>query len=223
MFSLSSICGILSFFALITGSLSRRRKAALMLIEISAMLMLIFDRYAYIYRGDVSELGWWMVRISNFAVFALTLFIICAFNLYLEDLLTHEGGLSHPPKRLKAVYVMTGIGESFVVANLYTGFYYTFDATNHYSRASGAVVSFIIPIAALLIQLSVIIKYGKRLSRIVRISLFLFTLVPFAFSILQFYIYGLSLTTISIVGMAILLYIFVMLDLNAAKEAKEEA
>ncbi len=223
MFSLCSICGIITFFAFITGSLSRRRKAALMLIETSAMLMLIFDRYAYIYRGDVSELGWWMVRISNFSVFALTLFIVCAFNLYLSDLLIHEGGLSYPPKRLKAVYIMTGIGEIFVVANLYTGFYYTFDATNHYSRASGAVVSFIIPIAALLIQLSVIIKYGKSLSRIVRISLFLFTLVPFVFSILQFFIYGLSLTTISIVGMAVLLYIFVLLDLNAAKEAKEEA
>nr|WP_242828868.1 response regulator [[Eubacterium] cellulosolvens] len=223
MFSLSSICGIITLFVLITGSLSRKRKTALILIEISAMLLLVFDRYAYIYRGDVSELGWWMVRICNFSVFALTVFIIFAFNLYLSDLMTCEGGLTTTPKRLKAVYVIAGIGELFVVANLFTGIYYTFDSTNRYSRSDGVVISFAIPILALLLQLSVIKSYGKKLSRIVRISLLLFTLVPLAVSILQFFIYGLSLTNISIVGMAILLYIFVLLDLNAAKEAKEEA
>ena len=41
-----------------------------MQLEISAMFLLIADRRAYIFRGDTSALGWWMVRISNFLVFS---------------------------------------------------------------------------------------------------------------------------------------------------------
>ena len=44
-----------------------------MQMELSAMFLLIADRRAYIYRGDVSTLGWWMVRISNFLAFFLLL------------------------------------------------------------------------------------------------------------------------------------------------------
>ncbi len=223
MLSLSSICGIIAFFVLITRAMPKTRKLALLLTETGAMLLLIFDRYAYIYRGDVSALGWWMVRISNFLTFALTIFVAFGLNLYLCDLLTGEGGLSGVPKRLKLVNALTVVGELLVVANLFTGFYYTFDATNHYQRAPGFVICFAIPFVALLLQLSAIIRYGGKLTRIMRLPLLLFTIVPFFVSILQFFAYGLSLTNMSIVGMAILLYVFVLLDLNAAKEAKEEA
>ncbi len=223
MLSLSSICGVIAFFVLITRAMPKARKIALMLTEIGAMLLLIFDRYAYIYRGDVSNLGWWMVRISNFLTFAMTIFILFGFNLYLSDLLTNEGGLASVPKRLKLVNGLAAIGEALVIANLFTGFYYTFDATNHYQRAAGFVICFSIPLVALLLQLSAIMRYGGRLTRIMRLPLILFTVVPFLVSILQFFAYGLSLTNMSIVGMAILLYVFVLLDLNAAKEAKEEA
>ena len=50
--------------------------AVLFLLELSAMFLLIADRRAYIYRGDPSTKGWWMVRISNFLVFFLTLAVI---------------------------------------------------------------------------------------------------------------------------------------------------
>ena len=51
--------------------------------ELSAMFLLIADRRAYIYRDDPSTLAWWMVRISNFLVFFLTLLVIYCFNMYL--------------------------------------------------------------------------------------------------------------------------------------------
>ena len=70
----------------------------MLLLEISAMFLLIADRRAYIHSGDMSTLGWWMTRISNFLVFFLTLVVLYAFNLYLIDLYTHEGGLAEIPK-----------------------------------------------------------------------------------------------------------------------------
>ena len=101
MLILSGICGILPVFVLSTNTISKKRKFILVLMELSASFLLIFDRYAYIFRGNVSNLGWWMVRISNFCVYFLSLFILYTFNLYLQDLFTHEGGLKAPPKRLQ--------------------------------------------------------------------------------------------------------------------------
>lgn len=93
MMILGGICGIMAIFVFLTNTMSKKRKFALMLLEISAVFLLISDRRAYIFRGDPSDLGWFMVRLSNFLVFFLTLVVIYAFNLYLIDLYTHKAGL----------------------------------------------------------------------------------------------------------------------------------
>ena len=69
MLVLSGICGIITLFVYLTSTMSENRKLILMQMELGAMFLLIADRKAYLYRGDTSKLGWWMVRISNFLVF----------------------------------------------------------------------------------------------------------------------------------------------------------
>ena len=69
MLALSSICAIIAVFAAITKTLPRHRKNALLVMEISAAIWLEADRIAYIYRGLQGEVGFWVVRISNFFVF----------------------------------------------------------------------------------------------------------------------------------------------------------
>ena len=72
MLSLSCVCAMTTFLVLLTGSLEKSRKVALMIMEISGMILLIFEMFSYIYRGDMSELAYWMVRIGNFMTFATT-------------------------------------------------------------------------------------------------------------------------------------------------------
>ena len=81
MLFMSGICGVLAILALMTKSLSRRNRRILAAFEAAAMLLLVFDRYAYLYRGDPSTAGYWMVRISNFMVFFLSLFILHCITL----------------------------------------------------------------------------------------------------------------------------------------------
>jgi len=66
MLILIGVCGITAVFVYMTNTMSKKRKLILMQLEINAMFLLIADRRAYIFRGDTSALGWWMVRISNF-------------------------------------------------------------------------------------------------------------------------------------------------------------
>ena len=218
MLVLSGICGIMMLFVYMTNTISHKRKVSLMLLELSSMLLVIADRRAYIYRGDVSTLGWWMVRISNFLVFFLTLVVIFGFNMYLIDLFTHEGRLERIPGRLKAVRILAPLGMVMVVVSQFTGFYYTFDEMNRYQRAPGFIVCYAIPLSILLLQVSVILQYRKRLSRSIGLSLLLFTTLSIIASVLQVFLYGISLNNMTVVTMSALLYVFAIQDLNREVE-----
>ena len=216
MMVLSGICGAMAVFACVTKTLSEKRKLSIILLELGAMLLLIADRKAYTFRGDVSTLGYWMVRISNFMVFSMTLFVIYAFNMYLIDLFSNEGNLKTIPRRLSGAKVGLICGESLIVISQFTGLYYTFDEMNRYQRSPGFVICYLFPLTILLLQLSVIVQYQKKLNKGIKISLLLFTITPLLASILQIFTYGVSLTNITMVGLAIVLFVFDLLDMNAA-------
>ena len=222
MLILSGICGVMTLFVYLTDALSAKRKTILILLELSAMFLLIADRRAYIYRGEVSDLAWWMVRISNFLVFFLTLVIIYSFNLYLMDLYTNEGGLEKVPRRLKITQGLALAGMAMVIISQFTGFYYTFDEMNRYQRAPGFIISYVIPLVILFLQLSVILQYYRNLRRGMRISLLLFILVSIAASVVQIFVYGVSLNNIAIVAMAALLYVFSIQDLSQEVKRRRE-
>lgn len=218
MLVLSSICALLAFFACITKSISRKKRAGLLLTELSAAIMLWADRLAYIYRGNTSDFGWFMVRFSNFTVFFFTLFIIFSFNIYLEDLFVSNGKEKNVPKRLYAVSILVALGILMLIISQFTGWYYFFDETNHYQRGPLFIVCYIVPLVSLFIQLSSIFDLYYQLSRSIRLSLLFFTTIPIIASIAQIFVYGISLTNISIVGTAVLLYIFALIDINNTAE-----
>ena len=214
MMALSGVCAIMALFVYMTDTMSKSRKKAMMPLELCAMILLVADRRAYMYRGDPSTKGWWMVRISNFLVFFLTLAVIYFFNMYLIDLFTHEGKPAAAPKRLKVARVLLLIGMVMVVISQFTGLYYTFDEMNRYQRAPGFIICYLVPLIVLILQLTVTIQYYNRLSQRIAFSLVLFSAFSILSSILQVFLYGVSLNNIMIVLLAALLYIFVLKDLN---------
>ncbi len=218
MLILSTVCGTFAFSVLLMKGLDRRRKFTLMYMELGAMLLLASDRLAYIYDGNPSRFGFWMVHISNFCVFTLTLFVIFAGNQYMKDVFSNEGRVMRPLLRLKAVDYLCGLGFIFLVIARIGGFYYTFNETNVYQRADTFLLSFIIPLITLVIQFTVIVQYHRNLNKGVRTALLLFTLVPPVAALIQVFAYGLSLINISIVGLAILVFMFALHDVNRALE-----
>ena len=94
MLFMSGICAILAFMTLMTESLSQRRKSILALMELSAMLLLLFERFSYLYRGDASELGFLMVRFSNGMVFFMQIFIPHLVTQYMKDMLKNDASPS---------------------------------------------------------------------------------------------------------------------------------
>ncbi len=214
MLILIGVCGITAVFVFITGTLSKQRKKALMLVEIYSMILLIADRLSYIYEGDVSTLGYWMARISNFLLFFMTLAVIHAINRFITDLLMNEGGFDKVPKSLIICESLVGVGELMVVISQFTGLYYTFDADNHYVRAPGYMFSYLVPAIVMILQMLILFRNRSCLRPTIRYPLMLFAVVPVIASVAQIFLFGLSLINMSIVGMAVVLFASVLIDMN---------
>ncbi len=215
---------IQALFVLLSKTLNPRRKIALILMNLCGVFLLLSDRFAYIYRGDTSKFGYYMVRICNFLVYFFIMTAIESFTLYLVDLYTNEGNLKKVPKRLRITEILYIIGVIMLVIGSSTGLYYYFDDQNRYTRGPGFLFCYVFPFLVVIIQLTVIIQYRKLLNKTLFTSILLFAFIPFITTALQIVFYGLSLTNISFVGMIVVVYVFSLLDMNdtAAKANKME-
>ena len=214
MLYMSGICGILALLTMITESLSGARKSVLFLMEFSAMLLLLFDRASYTFRGDTSDLGFMMVRISNGLVFFLCVFIPHLVTQYLKDLYREEGSLATTPFCLKASDILFVFGTALIVVSQFTGLYYTFDEQNIYHRASGFAFSYTVPMLIVFLQIFTLVQNRRRLNRRLTNSMILCIALPTVFSVVQIFNYGISLTNMTMVFMVIAFYIYALIDMS---------
>lgn len=215
MFILCVICGILMMFSSITNFISKRRKYALFSMAFIAMMLLISNKIAHICDGSDNVCVF--AKISKFMVYALFLLIIYIFNMYLKDLFLHEGNTEVVPYRLKLVDFVVLAGELTLIISCYTDFYYSYN-NNTYQRSNGFIVSYIFPLASMIIQLTAILNNNEKFRKRRLILLVMFIISPICMSMLQFFIHGVSLVTSTIVSMVILLYSFSILDASRVEK-----
>ncbi|SCY81947.1 HD domain-containing protein [Lachnospiraceae bacterium XBB2008] len=214
MLVLCGACATMAFMLLITRFLSPKRKRVILLMEVMALLLLWFDRLAYVYAGDLSHTGFVMVRISNFMVFFLTSGMCVGFNLFIKDYLSTEGAMEVLPRRLKVVEYLSTFGMILAIISALTGLYYFFDENNLYNRGPGFFLAYIVPLVCPLIDFSVIFQHRKRISKWIYISLVLFIFVPILFAVIQIFAYGISIVNMAMVVVSVCLYIFTYFDIN---------
>ncbi len=218
MLVLSGVSAAVAFFLSLSKSIDKERKTFLILANAGSVMLLISDRAAYMYRGDPSVLGYWMVRVSNFLVFAMVLLILWSFNHYVRDIYVDETGLEKIPFRLKLVDYLCITGVVLLIISQFTGLYYTFDASNFYHRSPGYVIGMLIPMVVLMMQLSVAIQFHKHFRTGLFVSLILFTTMPIVAGILQLFCYGLSLINLTTGFLCSMLYLFALKDMNKTVE-----
>ena len=222
MLVMNGACGILTLLVFFARTLSKRRRFALFMMEVSSVLLLIADRFGYLYLGNPSRAGYYIERIANYVLYVLPIVIFSSFNLYLSDLYTHEGGLKKVPKRLVLAEIFAFLDIVSITISQRYDFYYYLDAVNDYHRSKYYICSFIAPAAILVLQFSMIIQYYFCVSRRVRVSMLVFTTLPFVATLVQLFFYGVSLINIAFVIDTTLFYIFVLMDMNdTVKRAME--
>lgn len=222
MLCLCAACVTMTVMLFLTKFLTNRRKWILIGMEITATLLLFFDRMAYIYAGNPESIGYIMVRLSNFMVFFLTSTTIFIFNFYIVDLLQNEGRLNKIPRRLIFTGFAGFIGMLLAIVSAFTNFYYYFDFQNVYHRGRGFLLAYLVPVVCPLIQYTAIIKHRKSFSKFIFTAVALYIFLPILTGIIQIFAYGISIVNMTMVLVSIFLYFFSYLDVNAAVQKAHE-
>ena len=218
MLGLIWTCIMIAMLMIITKFIPIRRRLRLILMEVVAASLLLFDRMAYIYSGDVSRTGYIMVRVANFMVFFLTSGIVFSFNLYVRNLFEAYVKTDKLPIRLRIVSILSIIGMLMSIVSQFTNLYYSFDSQNRYQRGPGFLISYIIPVVCPIVTYTAVWKYRKSFSRFIFIALTSYVVMPILMGIIQIFAYGVSIVNMAMVIVSILLYIFTYLDINSEVE-----
>lgn len=214
MMGLASICLIIAVFTAISTIMSKKRKFIMLLMQLGAALWLEADRIAYMYHGVAGREGYIAVRLSNFIVFFMTVFVLFTISLYLQDVLKNEGGVKKVPLALNVANGLAVVAIFLVVLSQFTGLYYTFDSSNTYQRSDLYFISYIFPYLILVIQMSVLVYYRKKVRGRIAMSIFLFVSVCLAASMIQFFAYGVSLVDMAAVTMVVAVYTLALVEMN---------
>ncbi len=220
MLFMSGMCGILAVMTLVARSLPKNTRYILAAMELAAMFLLVFDRFAYIYRGDVSTLGYYMVRISNAVVFYISLIIPFFVTRFLENILKNDCKLERTPRQLFFSDVFFAAGIVMLTVSQFTGIYYTFDAQNNYTRSPLFALCYVFPFLIVIFQEWSIINNRKKINKKIVYSMMVCIAMPTVASVIQTFVYGVSLINMTI---AVVVVVYFTYALNFMNEASDRA
>jgi len=213
MLALSGICCAMVFLLLMTRTLSPKRKAFLVALELSTFFILIFEHQAYMYEGETGLTAHVMVSIGNFVVYFLNTVMSFVFNQYVGTVLIEDTG-ENAPKRLRAASICACVSAALLLFNLFTGLVYSIDSSNVYHRGALFIVNYILVFLGPILDLTIVVQYRKKLSKKLLKSFYLFIIVPIAAGIIQAAKYGVSVINMSLAVVSIFLYTFAYEDIN---------
>lgn len=206
-------CAIAALCIFLSSNYDREKRRYLILMESFASLLLLMDAMAHIFSGYPGVPGSVMVCISSFLVFLLSdVFLLC-FHIYVCVYLFSKRE-RRTLKRVKAGYVIAAAGAAFVVILQFTHWYYYIDGDNCYHRAPLYIMSILLPAAGLLLDLTLLLQYKKRVSRKLLFSMLSCVVLPAVAAAVQAFWYGMSLIEFSVGISMIIMFIVTMTELN---------
>lgn len=206
-------CAIAALCIFLSSNYDREKRRYLILMESFASLLLLMDAMVHIFSGYPGVPGSVMVRISSFLVFLLSDVVLLCFHIYVCVYLFSKRE-RRTLKRVKAGYVIAAAEVAFVVISQFTHWYYYIDGDNCYHRAPLYIMSILLSAAGLLIDLTLLLQYKKRVSRKLLFSMLSCVVLPAVAAAVQAFWYGMSLIEFSVGISMIIMFIVTMTELN---------
>ncbi|MBQ7700223.1 MAG: histidine kinase [Clostridia bacterium] len=219
-------CLIAAFVIRISTSRNKKLSYKMIALMLVSALLMISDAIAWLFRGDPSEAGFYIVRIANFAAFFfafLTMPLVAEFITHIFEMRSGVRGLFW--KYIEwALFV---IGTILLVINLFHEFIYTFDERNTYYRLAFGVLPGMIAFVGVVITFGVVLEYLQYLRTFEKIATLVYLILPVIAVVLQSFHYGVSFTYLSMVLSAFTLFItfeieYVQNNIETEKQLAEE-
>ena len=202
-------CLIAGVGMILSKNFDRRKRLWMILLQFATAVLLLSDATACIFRGWTGIFGYWIVRISNFIVFLDNNIILYLFHRYVCSFIFTEQE-ERTLKRATFINILCAVAVALVIISQFTDLYYYYDAQNVYHRSEGFIISIFIPVTGMMVEMSFLIEYRKKLSNITISSLGSYIILPIVAAIIQFYFYEISLIDIAVCNSMIVMYITVI-------------
>ena len=216
---LTGVCLTLAVLVLVTSNISRSRKTAIFLVEISSALIMTSIRFTHIYEGVPGTFAYWMAWIFKFFDMFFTSCTIFSINFYVKDLFKYSvDGVKNVPVLSRVVDELLLADVAVLLVLMLSGNLYPLDETHHYIRTSWRYVTYVIPLISIVLISVSIFVYRRRLRKMNFVLLLYVLFGILGASVFQFFTPGLPIGSVTTVDMAILLYVFEIFNLGRAVE-----
>ena len=204
LFGLAFFCLQVGVFLLSGHKFKDNSRRTLILLQVVTGLLLVFDALAYVFRGNVGQIGFYIVRVSNFMVYALSYvntFLFCFYSaefikselLEFKILVTPRFGVKNGvPPHLYVVFYICLVGIILTVASQFTNLFYYFDEEGYYHRSALYSLSVVLGLLPGLITLVMISQSRKLLQKNIFVSLLVYPFFPIVGIVLALFFYGIS-------------------------------
>lgn len=182
------------------SALDKKSKNIYTFLLFFTFIYLLTDCLAWYYRGMIGHVGYIGVRVSNGLNFIFDYLLIGTFHILVcYSLFNQNLSLKRKLIRVKLVYIICVIGILMVFVNHFTGFLYYFDQHNLYHRGPYSLLYAYTCFLIVIIDLSLLVQYGKNLdSKVMLFAMIAYLLLPLFAGFLQSMYYGMSLYGISV-------------------------
>ena len=185
-------------------------------MELSSAILLAADALACEFDGQSGTAAFFIVRISNFAIFVQSDVVLFFFHQHVTCHLFREKEERKNIKRIYAVCWICVIGIVLVCISQFTGLYYTFDEFNVYHRNPVYIIAILIPAIGMMIDVSLLVQYKNKIATSLWVTMISYLVLPVIAAVFQIFHYGLSYIDLSIGFSMVLMYI------TAVREQNEE-
>lgn len=220
-------CLIAALCMFMSRNFNREKRKWLLLLLLAGGSLLLSDALAWGYRGRPGAFSREMVYLSNFLVFVFSDVLLFLFHGYVCCCLFSEEErrkrvLGYPLFRCRGVFWIGISGVLLVVISQFTHFYYYIDGNNYYHRNPGYPVSLLLPMLGMLLDLSLMIQFRKKISKRLLVSMISYIVLPFLAAVVLLFYYGISLINIAISISMILMFVVAMIEQNENLARKEQ-
>ena len=216
--ALFSLISVVSIY--ITRHFDRKGAKKLIVLFFSAMMLMISDSLAWIFRGNPSEAGYYIVRIANFSAFYFGFLVMPLIADYISHIISVRAGISGLYwKYFEWALFVTG--TILLIINLFHPFIYSFDERNTYFRLMYGMIPGAIAFVGIVITLGVVLEYISYMNNFEKAAIIMFLVLPNVAVIIQTLRYGIAFTNIAIVFSLFLLFVsyeFNYMQYNMDKE-----
>lgn len=177
-------CMVMALCIYLSNNFNSKRRKCLFCLQAFTSLLLLNSAIAVLFRGNPGVLNFFAARMGSFMTFALRNVIILFFHVYECSYLFTDDAWKRD-RRVKYAGLLCLLGVVLVILSQDSDLYYYFDTNNVYYRGRWYFLSLLIPSLSLLMDLSLLLQFRKKLRRIIFFSLLSFIVLTIGTAAVQ--------------------------------------